>query len=194
MPGLLIHFIFTTVFHRILDKKNGLDLYPGPFFHLFPTEIHASQELFFTKCILNYTSLGRGKKFIRENSLNSTNMENESKKEIRDNTELEKSQSHIIIEILEYMTNSVVIKTIIKKATGSISIMSFDSGEGLSEKTSPFDSFAQIVEGSAEIVIDKIPHTLLSGQGIVIPAHASNLIQGNGRFKMILTIIKSGYE
>ena len=30
----LIGFIFTTVFHRILDFKSGLDFYPGPFFML----------------------------------------------------------------------------------------------------------------------------------------------------------------
>jgi quercetin dioxygenase-like cupin family protein len=108
--------------------------------------------------------------------------------------ELEKSKSHIVVEIIEYMANSVVIKTIIKKSTGNISIMSFDSGEGLTEKTSPFDTFAQIIEGKAEIVIDKVSHILESGQGIIIPAHASNLIKPNGRFKMIQTIIKSGYE
>ena len=108
--------------------------------------------------------------------------------------ELEKSKSHIIVEIIEYMANSVVIKTIIKKSTGNISVMSFDSGEGLTEKTSPFDTFAQIIEGKAEIVIDKISHILLSGQGIVIPAHSPNYITPNGRFKMIQTIIKSGYE
>jgi hypothetical protein len=33
--------------------------------------------------------------------------------------------------------------------------MSFDTGEGLTEKTSPFDTFVQIIEGKAEIVIDK---------------------------------------
>jgi quercetin dioxygenase-like cupin family protein len=108
--------------------------------------------------------------------------------------ELEKSKSHIIVEIIEYMTNAVVIKTIIKKSTGNISIMSFDSGEGLTEKTSPFDTFAQIIEGRAEIVIDKISNLLESGQGIIIPAHSPNYIKPNGRFKMILTIIKSGYE
>jgi quercetin dioxygenase-like cupin family protein len=108
--------------------------------------------------------------------------------------ELEKSKAHIIVEIIEYMANSVVIKTIIRKSTGNISIMSFDSGEGLTEKTSPFDTFVQIIEGKAEIVIDKIPHLLESGMGITIPAHASNFIKPNGRFKMISTIIKSGYE
>jgi mannose-6-phosphate isomerase-like protein (cupin superfamily) len=108
--------------------------------------------------------------------------------------ELIKSKSHIIVEIIEYMANSVVIKTIIKKSTGNISIMSFDSGEGLTEKTSPFDTFAQIIEGKAEMVIDKVAVMLQSGQGIIIPAHSSNYIKPNGRFKMILTVIKSGYE
>jgi quercetin dioxygenase-like cupin family protein len=109
-------------------------------------------------------------------------------------TELEKSRAHIIVEIIEYMANAVVIKTIIKKSTGNISIMSFDTGEGLTEKTSPFDSFAQIIEGKAEIVIDKISHVLKSGEGIIIPAHSPNFIKPNGRFKMIQSIIKSGYE
>ena len=65
--------------------------------------------------------------------------------------ELEKSKLHIIVEIIEYVSNSVVIKTIIKKSPGNISVMSFDSGEGLTEKSSPFDTFAQIIEGKAEI-------------------------------------------
>jgi quercetin dioxygenase-like cupin family protein len=111
-----------------------------------------------------------------------------------ESTEIEKSISHIIVEIIEYVPNSVVIKTIIKKSTGNVSVMSFDSGEGLTEKTSPFDTFAQIIEGKAEIVIDKKSNFLDSGQGIIIPAHAPNFIKPNGRFKMIMTIIKSGYE
>ena len=109
-------------------------------------------------------------------------------------SELEKSKSHIIVEIIEYMANAVVTKTIIRKSTGNISVMSFDSGEGLTEKISPFDTFAQIIDGKAEIVIDKVSTVLQSGQGIIIPAHVSNFIKPNGRFKMILTIIKSGYE
>jgi len=126
---------------------------------------------------------------VKSNIMNKKNQDGKSQ-----NAELEKSKSHIIVEIIEYMANSVVIKTIIKKSTGNISIMSFDSGEGLTEKTSPFDTFVQILEGKAEIVIDKESNLLESGQGIVIPAHSPNFIKPNGRFKMISTIIKSGYE
>ncbi len=108
--------------------------------------------------------------------------------------DLVKSKSHIVVEIIEYVPNSVVSKSVLKKLTGSISVMSFDNGEGLTEKTSPFDTFAQIIEGKANIVIDKVSHLLQTGMGIVIPAHAANYIKPNGRFKMILTLIKSGYE
>ena len=115
-------------------------------------------------------------------------------KEKPENQELERAKSHIIVEIIEYVSNSVVSKTIIKKSTGNISVMSFDSGEGLTEKTSPFETFAQIIEGKANIVIDNKSHVLETGMGIIIPAHTLNFIKPNGRFKMILTIIKSGYE
>jgi quercetin dioxygenase-like cupin family protein len=109
-------------------------------------------------------------------------------------SEVEKSKAFITIEIIEYVPNSVVIKTILKKTTGNISLMSVDSGEGLTEKTSPFDTFAQVIDGQAELVINGISNLLKTGESIVIPAHAPNLIRPNGRFKMILTIIKSGYE
>ncbi|SMO94804.1 hypothetical protein [Fodinibius sediminis] len=68
--------------------------------------------------------------------------------------ELEKSKALIIVEIIEYVPDSVVIKTIIKKTTGNISAVSFDSGERLEEKNSPFDTFFQIIDGRAEIIID----------------------------------------
>jgi len=112
-------------------------------------------------------------------------------KEKKQPPEIEKAKSHIIVEIIEYVPNSVVIKTIIKKSTGNISVMSFDAGEGLTEKISPFDTYAQIIDGEAEIVIDNKSSLLKSGQGIIIPAHSPNHIKPNGRFKMILTIIQN---
>lgn len=108
--------------------------------------------------------------------------------------EFDKSKIFIIIEIIEYVPNSVVIKTILKKTTGNISAVSFDSGEGFAEKTSPFDTFIQVIEGRAEIIIDSDPHHLTTGQSIIIPAHTRNMIKANERFKMISSVIKSGYE
>ena len=110
------------------------------------------------------------------------------------NPELEKSKSHIIVDIVDYILNSVANKTIIRRSTGDISVMSFDTGEGLIESIFPTDTFVQIIEGKAEIVINNVSNHLKTGQGIIIPANISNFITPNGRFKMNLTNIKSGYE
>ncbi|MFO7938720.1 MAG: cupin domain-containing protein [Bacteroidales bacterium] len=109
-------------------------------------------------------------------------------------TDIEKSKGHILIEIIEYVPNSVVSRTIIRKTTGNVSVVAIDTGEALAEKISPFDTFLQIIEGTAEVVIDDKSNMLNTGEGIVVPAHTSNNIKANERFKMISTIIKSGYE
>ncbi|RFM30627.1 cupin domain-containing protein [Deminuibacter soli] len=109
-------------------------------------------------------------------------------------SEITKAKEFIIVEIIEYIPNSVVSKTILRKSTGNVTLMSFDSGEGLAEKISPFDTFIQVIEGRAEVIIEGISKELVPGQGMVIPAHKWNLINANERFKMISTIIKSGYE
>ncbi len=113
-----------------------------------------------------------------------------------ENAELkfEKSKTFIIVEILEYVPNSVVIKTIVKKTTGNVSAVSFDSGEALIGRVSPFDTFIQVIEGKAEIIIDGRPNILETGHSIIVPAHARNTINAKQRFKMLSTIIKSGYE
>lgn len=110
------------------------------------------------------------------------------------NTALEKSKNYIIVEIIEYVPNSVVSKTILKKITGNISICSVDTGEGFSEKISPFDTFIQVIDGRAEIIIDGESKMLETGDGIIVPAHKPNSMKANERFKMISTVIKSGYE
>ena len=110
------------------------------------------------------------------------------------NTEFIKSDAFNVAEVIDYVPNSVVIKSIIKKITGNVSAVSFDSGELLCGKTSPFETFIQIIEGNAEVVIDDKSNLLETGQSIIIPAHTPNTIKANEKFKMISTLIKSGYE
>ena len=115
-------------------------------------------------------------------------------KKQNDNVELEKAKAHIIIEIIEYMANAVVTKTIIKRSTGNITVTSFDAVEELAEKLSPFDTYIQIIDGTAELTINKKLFKLKLGEGIIIPAHARHNFNANEQFKMISTVIKSGYE
>lgn len=111
-----------------------------------------------------------------------------------EHTEFEKSKAFTLVENIDYLPHSVVKKTIVKKITGNVTAVSFDSGKGTTESSSPFDTFIQVIDGQAEIVIDHASNKLNTGQSIIIPAHTRNTIKANVRFKMISTTIKSGYE
>lgn len=108
--------------------------------------------------------------------------------------DIKKSQVQNVDKIVEYVSNSVVIKSIINKPTGSVSAVALDSGEVLNGKIVPFDTFIQIIDGKAEILIDDNSNLLKSGQSIIIPAHSRNSTKANVKFKMLSTTIKSGYE
>jgi quercetin dioxygenase-like cupin family protein len=108
--------------------------------------------------------------------------------------QLDTSKAHIVIEILEYVPNAIVSRTIIKKTTGNIIATSVASGVEMSEKTIPFDIYVQIIDGTAEIIINDKSILLKLGELIIIPAHAKHCFNANERFKMITTVIKSGYQ
>lgn len=94
-------------------------------------------------------------------------------------------------DIIEYSANSVVSKTIIKKATGTVTLFSFDKGEELSEHKAPFDALVQIIEGEAEIVLDGKVNKVKAGSAIILPADIPHSLKAIARFKMLLTMIRS---
>jgi len=107
--------------------------------------------------------------------------------------EIEKGQVFVLADVVEYVPNSVTSHTILMKATGRVSLASIDSREVV-ERTSPFDKLILVIDGRAEVLIEGKAFTLDTGQAIIIPAHAQNSIVGTDRFKIMSTIIKSGYE
>jgi quercetin dioxygenase-like cupin family protein len=121
-------------------------------------------------------------------------MKENEREPIQEKGEIEKQIKHLIVQIIEYIPNAVLSRTIIKKLTGNITAMSFDSGEEIGEKSVPFDTYIQIIDGQATITINNTEHYLTIGNGIVIPAHSFHSFSAKEQLKMISTVIKSGYE
>ncbi|MEQ8882493.1 MAG: cupin domain-containing protein [Cyclobacteriaceae bacterium] len=102
------------------------------------------------------------------------------------------SKIFVFPDVVAYVPNSVIIKTILKNLKGDIKAFSIDSGQVLEEKSYPFDTMVQVIDGEAEVTIKEISSTLNKGEAIIIPAYSSNSFKANERFKMILTVLKSG--
>ena len=93
--------------------------------------------------------------------------------------------------LVEYQDGAIVSKEIIKKSTGTVTLFSFEKGQGLSEHTAPFDALVYILDGKAEIVISGKSSDVLTGQVIIMPANKPHALKAVERFKMMLVMIKA---
>jgi quercetin dioxygenase-like cupin family protein len=108
---------------------------------------------------------------------------------------MKKAKVQMIVEIIEYAPHAGVTKTIIKKTPGNTLVSSlFDASEELVKKTSRFDIYIQIVEGTVDVVINDKNYKLRLGEGIVIPAYTPHRFKANEQFKIISTTIKGDCE
>jgi len=95
-----------------------------------------------------------------------------------------------LLDLLDYQDRAVVSRTLMKKATGTLTLFAFDAGEGLSEHSTPHDAVVQILDGEAEIIIGGTPHAVKAGQGLLLPADVPHALVAVTPFKMLLTMIR----
>lgn len=96
-----------------------------------------------------------------------------------------------LAELVDYQAGSVVSREIVNKKTGTVTVFSFDKGQGLSEHTAPFDAMVYILDGEAEVTIAGRPHRVNNGEMIIMPANQPHELKAMTRFKMALIMIRS---
>lgn len=92
---------------------------------------------------------------------------------------------------VKYQKGSVVSQTFIDKKAGTVTLFSFDKGQGLSQHTAPFDAMVYVVDGEVEIKIAGKKNMLKKGQTIIMPANKPHALSAVKKFKMLLIMIKS---
>ncbi|MDD5120287.1 MAG: cupin domain-containing protein [Candidatus Omnitrophica bacterium] len=95
-----------------------------------------------------------------------------------------------LVSLVDYQDGSVVSKEVIKRGKGTVTLFAFDKGQGLSEHTAPFDALVYILDGNAQINISGKPHSLKTGETIIMPSNKPHSLKAIDRFKMLLVMIK----
>ena len=93
-------------------------------------------------------------------------------------------------ELLTYVPGSVVSRTLIKRPVGTVTLFSFDKGQGLSEHTAPFDALVQVLDGRAELTIGGDRVKAGAGETVLMPANVPHSLHAPEPFKMLLTMIR----
>lgn len=95
-----------------------------------------------------------------------------------------------INDLIAYQPGTIASRMIVFKKAGTVTVFSFDAGEGLSEHTAPYDALLMVTDGSADVRIDKKSFTVKTGEMIIMPANIPHAVFANERFRMILTMIR----
>ena len=93
-------------------------------------------------------------------------------------------------DLVAYQPGAVVSRTLVNKKGGTVTMFSFDVGEGLSEHTAPFDALAHVVDGEARITISGAEHTVGAGQAIVMPANEPHAVYATSKMKLLLVMAR----
>jgi quercetin dioxygenase-like cupin family protein len=92
-------------------------------------------------------------------------------------------------DMVSFQDGSIVSRMLMNKSSGTVTLFAFASGEGLSEHSAPYDALLVNLEGTVEVTIGGIPHTLQEGKMILMPAGIPHAVKALSRFKMMLVMI-----
>lgn len=96
-----------------------------------------------------------------------------------------------LVDLIAVQPGAVVSKTLVERPTGTVTLFAFDKGQKLSEHTAPFDALVMVLQGSIDIILDGVHHTLTVGDAIVMPAGVIHAVDALEPCVWLLTMIRS---
>jgi quercetin dioxygenase-like cupin family protein len=91
---------------------------------------------------------------------------------------------------VKYAEDAIVSKTLLDKKAGTLTLFSFDAGQGLSEHTSPYDATVLVVEGEAVLTIGGQRVVARAGELVIMPANVPHDVRAESKFKMLLIMVR----
>ena len=102
---------------------------------------------------------------------------------------INKAEVMALKEQVEYQDGQVVSKTLAQNEHVSVTLFSFDKGEGIGTHESGGDAFVTCLDGVGKVTIDGEEYILKEGDSIVMPAKHPHAVYGQEQFKMLLVVI-----
>ena len=103
----------------------------------------------------------------------------------------EKGKIFVANDLVDYAEGGVVSKELVHSNAGSVTLFSFDEGQGLSEHLAPFDAFIQVTDGEMLLNVEGTDNRIKAGESFIIPSGARHSVKAERPFKMIITMIRT---
>ena len=96
-----------------------------------------------------------------------------------------------LAEAADYAEGSIVSRVLVENSVGTVTLFTFDAGQGLSEHTAPFDALVHVLDGQGRFTIGGRACRVAAGQMLLMPAGVPHAVKAVKRFKMLLTMLRA---
>ena len=93
--------------------------------------------------------------------------------------------------LVAYADGAIVSRVLTKGPSGSLTLFAFDLGQEISEHTTPHEAFALGLDGTLEIAVGGVAHSLAKDELLRLPAEVPHALRALTRAKMLLVMFKS---
>lgn len=95
---------------------------------------------------------------------------------------------------IDVHSGQVISKTLAQNEALSITIFSFDKGEGIGTHGSNGDAMVTVLEGIGKFTVNGKEYILKHGETLVMPANKPHAVYGQEAFKMLLIVLFPHYS
>ncbi len=100
------------------------------------------------------------------------------------------AEASALADLVTYADGSVVSRAIVQEPAVSLTLFAFDAGQRLSEHTTAFDAYLQVLDGEVDLVVGGKPVVAHAGELVLMPGGVPHEVNARQRFKMLLTMVR----
>jgi quercetin dioxygenase-like cupin family protein len=100
----------------------------------------------------------------------------------------------LLDSLLAYADQGIASRVLAKTAGGNATLFAFDTGQGLSEHTAPFDALVFVLEGTLALTVGGRAVTATPGTVVRLPANVPHALEATERTKLLLLMLRAVVE
>jgi quercetin dioxygenase-like cupin family protein len=100
------------------------------------------------------------------------------------------AEVHALRSLITRTEQGIASRVLAKASGGSITLFAFDSGQGLTEHTSPFDALVLVLEGSLMLTIGGTAVRAMPGTIVRMPADIPHSLDAPEACRMLLVMLR----
>jgi quercetin dioxygenase-like cupin family protein len=93
-------------------------------------------------------------------------------------------------ELITPAPASITSRILAKTSGGNVTLFAFDTGQGLSEHTAPFDALVMVLDGELTLTIGGKEMTAHGGTVVRMPANIPHALDAVTPSRMLLTMLR----